>query len=153
MADINYQKKWGPDVMSQPVPLAASVAFKYLGGKWMTKNGDGNYALTNNGEIPDGWANVGEFTSNATAAIDFVPLNISHDAVYEMPVDEAITATTAKALMFKTCDIVVNNGIQQADIGASADDVIQIVGFDVDAQTVYVRWAERLGITAYIGVA
>lgn len=151
--DLNYGKKWGPDVFCPAVPLAAAIDFKYKGGKFMTKDGSNNYDLTDDGEIPVGWADVGEFTSNATEAIDSVAMNISREAVYEMPVDEAITAASAKILMFKTCDIVVNGGIQQADIGASSDDVIQIVGFDVAAQTVYVRLAERLGIVAHTGVA
>jgi dihydroxyacetone kinase DhaKLM complex PTS-EIIA-like component DhaM len=67
-----------------------------------------------------------------------LPVIVDLNAIFEIPVDETITATSLKALIGKTCDLVVNSGIQQADIGASATDVIKIVGGDVDEQTVYV---------------
>lgn len=150
---LNYQKISGPDCFTPDgVPLAASVAFKYLGGKWLSKDGSGNYDLCAATEDPIGWASVGEFTSNSTAAQDKVPLNVSKDAVFEMPSDATFTEAEGKALMFKVCDIVVNGGIQQADIGSSTYDVLQIVGYNVDAQTVYVRKATALGITAHTGV-
>ena len=153
MADLNFQKKWGVAVTIPAVELASSVAFKYLSGKFMTKDGSNQYKLTDDGEIPEGWADVGEFTSNSTAGRNTVPLNISHECVFEMPVDETFTLAEAIIFMFKTCDIVVNSGIQQADIGASSDDVLLIVGYDVDAQTVFVKLAERTGVTARTGVA
>lgn len=150
---MNYQKISGPDCFTPDgVPLAASVAFKYLGGKWLSKDGSGNYKLCVATEDPIGWASVGEFTSNSTAGMDKVPINISKDAMFEMPVDAAFSEAAGKALMFKVCDIVVNGGIQQADIGTSLYDTLQIVGYNVDAQTVYVRKATALGITAHTGV-
>jgi len=150
--DMNYGKKYGPDVwLSHGVPLAASQVFKYKSGKFMT-NAAGVFNITATGEIPFGWASVGEYTSSAVASAEKVPLNISREAVYEMPVDAAFTEAEGLLLVGDVCDIVTTDNIQMADIGTSTDDILQIVGFDVDAQTVYVRLAVRLGITAEAGV-
>lgn len=133
-----------PNATSQDMPLAASVAFKALGGKFVTKDGNGNYALSvaTDSQIA-GWACVsGDYTSSSTAAADSRPIIDDLDAIFELPVDSgdtAITATTLKALIGKTCDLIVTDGIQGADINASTYDVVKIVGGDVDKNTVYVK--------------
>ena len=129
-----------PPVTIPSVPLAASVAFKNLGGKFMTKDGSGNYALSvaTDSQIA-GWADVGEFTSSASAAAQTAPLIVDLGAIFEIPVDAAITDASLIALIGLTCDLVVNAGIQQAAIGTSTYDVVKIVGGSVANQTVYVQ--------------
>ena len=136
-------KKPNPCNITDGMPLAASVAFKALGGKFVTKDGSGNFALSVAGDTQiDGWMDVGgDFTSNAIAAVDKLPIVIDNEAVCEIPVDSGSTALTAaglKILMFKTCDLVVTAGIQGANTGASSTDVVKIVGGNVAANTVYV---------------
>jgi len=128
-----------PAATVKAVPLAASVAFKNLGGKFMTKDGSGNFALSvaTDGQIA-GWADVGEFTSSSTAAAQTVPLIVDLQEMFELPVDATFTEAEGKALFQKTCDLVVNGGIQQADIGSSTYDVVKIVGHNTAAQTVTV---------------
>ena len=136
------------------LPLQASVAFKYLGGKFVTIDGDEQVGLTADSEAYIvGWAMVGEFTGNSTAGRDKVAVNMARGAVYEMPIDTTLTETELKALLGKTCDIVVTSGIQYADHDAGDDNVIQIVGYHyygaaAGEQTLLVRlWDPN--ITAY----
>ena len=58
----------------------------------------------------------------------------SEEAIFRYPTDAASSISTA--LLFKTCDI---SGKQEIDIGASADDVITIVGVDPTNDTVDVK--------------
>lgn len=127
--------------LTQPLDLAASCVFKNKGGKFMTKDGSGNYAISvaTDTQIA-GWAMYsGDFTSSSTATADKVVICDDLDAIFEMPTDAAFTAAELKALIGKTCDLVVNSSVQQADIGASSTDVVKIVGGDVTAQTVFVK--------------
>jgi hypothetical protein len=128
-----------PIVTLDAMPIAASQAFKAKSGRFVTKDASGNYAISVAADTQiAGYVDCGDFTSSSTAAADKLPVIVDLNAIFEIPVDETITATSLKALIGKTCDLVVNSGIQQADIGASATDVIKIVGGDVDEQTVYV---------------
>lgn len=128
-----------PLVTTPPMPLAASVAFKDKGGKFVTKDESGNYALSVAADTQiAGWAMVGEFTSSSTAAVDKVPLVVDLGAIFELPAYSTITEASLKTLIGKTCDLIVDSGIQKADNTASATDVIKIVGGDVAEQTLYV---------------
>lgn len=152
MSDMSYGKKWGSDLAVE-VPLAASQVFKYKSGKFLVKNGDGNYEIADSGDTEiAGWAMInGEFTSNSTAATDKVAMNISLDAVFEIPADATFTAAELKAMRMKTCDLIVASNIQKADIGESNEDVIQIIDGDVDSQTLFVRInPNKLGTTGVV---
>ncbi len=127
------------------IPCQASVAFKYLGGKFVTQDANQRVGLSVAADTKIiGWADVGEFTSNSTAGADKVAVNVAKDATYEMPIDITRTEAQLKALIGETCDIIVTGGIQYADIDASSDDVLQIVGYHYygsgsGEQTVLVR--------------
>lgn len=127
------------------IPCQASVAFKYNGGKFVTQDSNQRIGLSIAGDTKIiGWAEVGEFTTSSTAGQDKVSVNVAKDAVYEMPIDAAQTEAQLKALIGKTCDIIVTNGVQYADYDASSDDVLQIVGYhyygsDSGEQTLLVR--------------
>lgn len=126
------------------VPAAASQAFKNLGGKFVKLDANKRADLADSGDAElFGWADVGEITTDSTAGQDEVLVNISLDAVYRMPADAAVTA----ALVGETCDLIVDSdGIQQADVGESSKDVIQIVAVDAEDianQTVQVRLNPR----------
>lgn len=122
------------------VPLAASVAFKNNGGKFVTINATNNRAaLSVAGDtVVHGWADVGEFTSNSTAGRDLIPIDISKESKYWIPASVAVT----RAIVGETCDIVVTaGGIQQANVAASSTDVLYIWDVDITNQLVLVSIA------------
>ncbi len=123
------------------VPLAASVVITNKSGKYLTKDGSGNYAISVAGDTQiAGATDAGAGTYSATAAQDRVPLVDSLDAISELPVDAAFTEAEGKELVGKTCDLVVASGnIQQADIGSSTTDVVKIIDYDTDEQTVFTK--------------
>lgn len=122
----NYSQASGP-VEAGSYPCAASVAFKYLGGKFVTLDSAERVALSVAGDTTIlGWAFVGEITTNSTPGIDFVTVNTSREAKYWMPASGAVT----RDLVGKLCDIRVSGGIQQAMISLSTEDVLKI--YDVD---------------------
>jgi hypothetical protein len=122
-------------------PLTASQAFLNTSGKFMTKvTGTDNFTLTVAADtIIEGWADVGQFTSSATAAADKITLIADTNAVFEMPPDVAFTAAQLKTVIGETCDIYVTGGIQYCDWSLSSTDVLYIVGGDVEEQRLYVR--------------
>ena len=130
---------------TQPQPLAASVVIKALSGKFVTKDGSGNLALSAAADTQiHGWADVGTgdgtFTASATAGDTKVPIVRDLQVVFEIPnkTGQTLTEATLKTLMFKTCDLYVDSGIQQADTTASTTDVLVIVGGDVAKNWLYV---------------
>jgi hypothetical protein len=129
------------------LPIAASVAFLALGGKFVSKSSTTCYKLAvaadgGTGVEVVGWCDV-DGTVTAPAAITKFACIIDTSAVFEMPADAAFTETDAIAFLFKTCDISDTNAasasVQSADIGTSTTDVLIIVGYDVAKQTVYVK--------------
>jgi hypothetical protein len=129
------------------IPIKASVAFKALGGKFVSKDGTDDYKLAiasdgGTGVEVVGWCDIdGDFTM--PAAITKMSCIIDTSAVFEMPADAVFTEAEAIAFLFKTCDISDTNAgsesLQSADIGTSTTDVLIIVGYDVVKQTVYVK--------------
>ncbi len=126
----DYSQASGP-VETVSYPLAASVAFKYLGGKFVTLDASEQAGLSVAGDTRvHGWAFAGEFTSNATAGIDFVTVNVSREAKYWIPANAAVTRDNVG----KTCDIIVASGIQKANAAASTTDVLYIHDVDITNQ-------------------
>jgi hypothetical protein len=96
--------------------------------KYMEVAGSGNGELT-------GWIMGGEFTCSSTDGKDILDMNIHPHAIYLIPADAAVTT----ALLWETCDLIVSENIQYADVGENNEAVIQIVGVDAANQAVYVR--------------
>ena len=108
-------------------PAATTSAMKAAGGKFVKIDTNGCITLAIATDLAViGWAQVGEFTF---VAGDMITVNIAADAVYEMPTDAAATEAELKALLGQTCDLKITAGIQQADIGNTAYDQLQIVGY------------------------
>lgn len=123
-------------------PAAAAIAFKNNGGKFVTIDTNGEITLAvETAKAIIGWAEVGQFTC---AEHDKITVNTARDAVYEMPIDVAKTEAELSALLGQACDIDVVGGIQYADLNASADVTLQIIGYHyfgsaLGEQTVLVR--------------
>ncbi|MBU2346677.1 MAG: hypothetical protein KJ888_21000 [Gammaproteobacteria bacterium] len=145
---LNYGPYYLPNPCSKfpaEQPLYASVAFKALGGKFVTRDSSTNnfkLSVATDTQIW-GWAEVdGDMTGYATAAYDFINIIDDLNAIFEMPNDAGNTALTAailKTLIGETCDIKVTNGIQGCDYDASSYDVVKIVGGSVDRNSLYVK--------------
>lgn len=136
MSEVKYGYRSGPQCMVEGA-LGASEVFKFKGGAWMKSDAAGylDIAGSGDGELI-GWFQTGEFTAQATNGLDKGIIDISCNSIYRMPAD----ATPALTDRWETCDLVVTGGdIQQADVGESSEDVIQIVAFDAVAVTVDVR--------------
>ncbi|MBU2346678.1 MAG: hypothetical protein KJ888_21005 [Gammaproteobacteria bacterium] len=129
----------------QEQPLAASVVFKLLSGKFVTRDSSGNYAISISSDTQIwGWAEVdADWTTSATEAIDKIVIIDDLEAVFEMPNDSGNTALTEaiiKTLIGETCDIAESTtNIQAADYNASSTDVIKIVGGSVARNSLYVK--------------
>jgi len=138
--EVRYGQIRGPSIMTDEWPVAASVVFARRGGAFVIV--DANNRLNRAGATDTaiiGGAKVGfgtgdTFTSSATAGQTRLEVNLSHMAVYRMLAD----ADPAN-VRGETCDLVINSNRQEADIGASAIDIIQIVAADTDDDTVDVH--------------
>ncbi len=130
MSVVKYGQIIGP-IVNQEFPLAASQIFKHRGGAIMQLNSSGHVLIAPAG-VTDliGCAVTGEWTSSAVAGEDKIVVNMSLDAVFEMPIDTARTAAELIALVGKFCDIIVTSDIQYADYDAQSDNIIQIVGYN-----------------------
>jgi len=142
MKRVKYDKIRGDSIgVVENVPVASSQAFKLGSGKYVKLDGSQRADIADSGDTElFGWALVGgDTTSSATAGATKISVDTSPLSVNELPIDETQTEAQLAALLGKTCDLIVASDIQQADIGESNEDVIQIVGYDVDRQTVYTR--------------
>ncbi len=141
---IKYGQVMGPCVNLE-FPVAASEIFKHLGGAFVKIDANNRVAIAGATDTAIiGWANTGDFTASSTAGQTKVPVNISLDAVYRMRLDAAQTETQLKGLIGETCDMIVTSNIQYADVDASAQDVLLIVGYEylgsgLGEQTVLVK--------------
>lgn len=127
----------GPRVLIQH-PVEASQIFKAKSGCFV-KRGSNNYLdIADSGDAYLlGWAETGEFTSSSTAGVSVVSLDISPLSCYWIPADAAVT----RAIIGKTCDLIISSNIQYADVGESTEDVIIIEDVDISNQLVLVRMA------------
>lgn len=131
------------------LPINASVVFKARGGKFVSKDGAGTgYKLavaadgaTTLGVI--GWCDVsGDFT--VPAASTKFPVITDCNAIFEMPIGvAAMTEAECIAALFKTSSIVDTNvagtTVQSVRKSTTGTGELIIVGYDVDAQTLYVK--------------
>lgn len=123
------------------VLTGTAIAFKMNGGKWVSGYGGALLLAVETALGILGWAEVAEFT---TATTDKITVNIAKDAIYEMPIQAALTIAELDALVGKSCDIDVVGGIQYCDYDAHTDYSLQIVGYSYygtasGEQTLHVR--------------
>jgi len=65
-----------------------------------------------------------DFTASSTAGATQVPVDMSFDSVYEVPINTGTWADTMRGLL---CDLVVSSSIQGVDLTASGEDCIQLI--------------------------
>ena len=104
---------------------AASQVVKARSGRFVLNTAG---AITLCGDGADtifGWAEESEGTPVAASKVGVI---VDPSAIYRIPVDGG---TFAIAMVDKTCDLGVTSNIQGADLAASVDDVLIIVGGDL----------------------
>ena len=143
----SYGQIAGP-VWTVQMPAKASQNFELRSGKFVYSNaGYANIAAAGADQIY-GYAFIGDKTTGTTDGDDTLTINISTDAIYELPLDAARTEAQLIALVGKTCDIVTTSNIQYADYDAATDNVLMIVGYRYygsasGEQTLYVRMTPK----------
>jgi hypothetical protein len=149
MNHANYGPIFRPVGMAVvELPIKASQSFKAKGGKFVSKDSTTSYKIavaadgaTTLGVI--GWCDVqGDITTGA--AITKYPVIVDLDAVYEMPIGvAAMTEAECIAALLKTSSIVDTNvagtAVQAVRKSTTGTGELIIVGYDVDAQTLYVK--------------
>jgi len=136
---VQYGQVAGPEVIIE-MPVGASEVFKYKGGCFVEPDGSGRIEVCDDGDnTPIGWALSAERTASSTEGADKVGVNVSYDAVFEMPAilaDGTVPSDSAlAAAVGETCDIKVSSNVQYAVIDASSDDILLIVGYKVYGST------------------
>ena len=121
-----YGKRQGDGHSVFPFPIGASEVFKKKGGSFVKDDGSGRMeiavaASTNVG----GWALFNEdFTASSTEGGTTLPVDLSLDSTYEIPINSGTWADTMRG---KTCDLSISSSIQGANLAASSTDVITLV--------------------------
>lgn len=139
---IKFSQIYGPAV-TIPYELAASQVFKHAGGAFVDMDANRRIQIaTASSTDLVGWGVFGDGTTSSTAGQQQIPVNVSLDAFYLMPIDTAQTEAQLLALLHKTCDLVVASNIQYADFDASAKDNLIIED--------YRYWGSALGEQALI---
>ena len=123
---IEYGRRQGHDHLVFEWPVAASEVFKKKGGAFVTIDGNGRIQIAVAGDVDViGHALFNEdFTASATAGATVLPVDLSDESVYEVPIN---TGTWADTMRGKLCDLSVASGIQGVDLTASGEDVVQLI--------------------------
>lgn len=124
------------------VPVAASQTIYKRSGKFVKLDSNERVDLADSGDGElFGWAMVGgDYSSSSTAGGSEMSVDIRTEVIHEIPYDDTtVTEAQLAAILGKTCDLIVTSGYQYADIGESNEDVIQIVGYNYNRKTVFVK--------------
>ena len=133
---VKYGYRYGARTMVS-MPVAASEVFKDNGGKFISTRDTAGYVTVvgTDGDYISGWAETGDYTSDATAGQDWIDVDVSTDSVYYIPAD----ATVTQAMVGLNMDITVSSNVQSAQTAASTDDLLICVGVDIPNQAVLVK--------------
>jgi len=148
MAEIRYGHREGPG-KGKEYPVAASQTFYRRGGKFCYLDSTGAAVVKSSSstnatrimgwaEIPKDAAGYTYWTSSSTAKADKVfVITPTPSDIFEMPCKD--TSLSASSIGLGAAIIAVS-GVQKADIANTAStEVLTVVGFDNDNDTVLVR--------------
>lgn len=121
-----YGRRQGHDHCVFAWPVGASEVFKKKGGAFVTIDTSGRAEIAVAGDVDIiGYALFNEdFTASSTEGATVVPVDLSFDSVYEIPINAGTWADTMRG---KLCDLVVTSSIQGVDLGNSGEDCIQLI--------------------------
>ena len=130
-------RRQGHDHLIFDFPVGASEVFKKAGGGFVSTDGSGRVEIASAAAVDIIGSHLffEDFTASSTEGGTIVPVDMSLDSVYEIPID---TGTWADTMRGETCDIGVTSNVQGADLTASATDVLILIdkGFTDAAGTV-----------------
>lgn len=123
---IEYGKRQGHGHSVFPFPIGASEVFKKKGGSFVKDDGSGRMevAVAASTNIAGCALFNEDFTSSSTEGGTTLPVDLSYDSVFEIPINSGTWADTMRG---KTCDLSISSSIQGANLAASATDVIILV--------------------------
>ena len=116
---------------------SASLQFNHNFGHFVTIDASGNVvlAVTDSTAIV-GWAFSNDVAKSATAGTDDIPVNFAVDAEYIIPAcaaGVAVSETTLKAALGKTCDIYTTSTTHQfADLATGGSDSLLVTGYQYE---------------------
>jgi hypothetical protein len=121
-----YGKRSGHNHCIFSWPVGASEVFKKAGGAFVTIDASGRAEIAVAGDVDIiGFALFQEdFTASSIEGATRVPVDMSYDSVYEVPI---ITGTWADTMRGKLVDLVVSSNVQGVDLTASGEDCIQLI--------------------------
>ena len=121
-----YGRRKGGDHNVFTFPVGASEVFKKAGSSFVIDDGSGRVEIAVAGELNIiGAALLNEdLTASATEGATKVRVDMSYESVYEVPINAGTWADTMRG---KDCDLVVTSSIQGVDLGASGEDVVQLI--------------------------
>lgn len=123
---IEYGRRQGHGHCVFPFPVGASEVFKKKGGAFVIQDGSGRVEIAAGAEVGIiGHALFNEdFTASATEGANKVPVDMSWDSVWELPVNSGTWADTMRG---KVCDLSVSSSIQGVALAASTNDEVILV--------------------------
>ena len=153
------QLKYGPvlgeeSCVKVPVIIQTAEVVRAKSGRFVTLN-SGYLEVADAGDsLLEGWMETASGTSVAGQMGNLIPAKACA-VVFRIPI---ITGTLVEAMLGKTCDLVratvggVTN-VQGADLTASGEDVITIVGGDIDDNNYVDVMITPSKVTGLTGVA
>jgi len=147
MDELKYGPVKGEEhAVKIPMIVTAAEAFRAKSGRFVTLNtSTGLIEVADAGDtLLFGWAECGQIDSTATGlSVSVIPA-MNCNTVFRIPI---ITGTLAQTLIGELCDIVRSTvdgitSIQGADLTASGEDVIIIVGGDTSVDIGDSTWVD-----------
>ena len=123
---ITYGRRRGHDKLRFTFPVGASEVFKQAGSSFVIDDASGRVEIAVAGEtniIGAALLNA-DLTASSTEGGTKVEVDLSYESVYEVPINAGTWADTMRG---KVCDLVVTSDIQGVDLGASGEDVVQLI--------------------------
>lgn len=143
----SYGQIAGPLVTVQ-APAKASQNFELKSGKFVySDSGYMTIATSGTAQI-FGSALIGDKTTGSSDGNDTLTVNVSTDAIYELPINATKTEAQLIALVGLAADLITTANIQYVDNAAATDNVVMIVGYRYygsasGEQTLYVRMTPK----------
>lgn len=112
------------------IPMGASEVIKAASGRFVKNDGSGRGEIAGDGDTELlGHIESEEVTLGATEGATSKFCVNDPTAVFRIPVN---SGTYVATMIGKTCDLSVSSSIQGAQLDASAEDTVVIVGGDAD---------------------
>ncbi len=123
--DLRFGQLRGGSVTCEPLPIAASQTVTDQGGNFVYNNA-GDATLCDDGSTAIlGWA---QMPAGALATGEYVNIVTDLTAVFRIAV---AGGTYVDTMIGKTCDLELNANVQGAQLDASAEDTVMVVGGDL----------------------